>query len=445
VNDRSMGMRLADRLPHMAPAEAIRSLEQARPADAAEALREIEAPVARLLFRGLRSESAALILEEFPPELQETFLAAVPVSAATDVVERMASDDAADLLQELPSERAEALLDAMAPEEAERIESLLRWPEGTAGALMATETIVVREDQTIVETMEAIRRQHPESDSAYYIYVVDEGRRLTGVLSLRDLITAPPDARNRSIVRRDVHAVEATTDQEEVARRFGKYSLLAMPVTDGDGRLLGVVTVDDVADVVREEADEDAYRLAGSTPEAEQAAPLRRAVIRLPWVLVGIGIEIVAAKSLSLFAGSLERLLELAYFLPVLNSMAGNFGIQTVATLVRAFASGELETRDFRHALRRELGMAGLVAAVCGLVITAVVFGWERSLPLALVTGGAMVAALVVASLLAVGIPFLLVRFGSDPAVASGPVVTTSLDVVTGVVYMSLTTFLLLR
>jgi magnesium transporter len=445
VNAQSAGQRLAERLRLLAPVEAIRALESAHAADAAEALRGIDVNVAQLLFRGLDSEAAARVLEEFPPELQEMFLASVPVDAATDLVERMASDDAADLLQGLPAERAEALLDGMDRVEAARIAAVLRWPDGTAGALMATETIAVREDQTIAETIEAIRRQRPASDSAYYVYVVDADGRLTGVLSLRDLVTAPPGAANRTIVRRDVHAVEALTDQEEVARRFGKYSLLAMPVTDEDGRLLGVVTVDDVVDVVREEADEDAYRLAGSSPEAEHAPPLRRALIRLPWILLGISIEIVAAKSLSLFAGSLERLLTLAYFLPVLNSMAGNFGIQTVATLVRAFASGEIDTGDFRRAVRREIGMALVVAAASAAVVGLVVVAWERSAALAIVTGGAMLLALVAAAGLSVGVPFALVRLGGDPAVASGPVVTTSLDVLTGLLYLSLATAALLR
>lgn len=420
------------------------------PADAAELLRELPDPDLAQLLASLPPQRAGLILEALGPERVEPVLPLLGVERASDLLEAMSSDDAADLLGELGPEAAGRLLATMAPPEAGRVLPLLPYREGTAGALMATEVVTLPQGITAGEALEVLRRRAPDAETIYYVYVVDAQGRLVGVLSLRDLILADPDRAIDEITNDRVIVVRADEDQEAVARLFDKYGLLALPVVDGERRLLGVITLDDVLDVLEEEAEEDILKLSGvgedaARVEGEELRTDRMMLLRLPWLLLAVLIELVGARVIEGFAGALRTLVAIAYFIPVLNSMAGNLGIQTVALVVRGYARGEIAPERLPALLLREVAVAAVIAAASAALVAGVALGWQGVPTLALITGISMALALLIAAAAGVTIPSLLIRAGRDPAVASGPLVTSLLDLSTVTVYLTVAALVLSR
>jgi magnesium transporter len=414
-----------------------RLLASTHPADVAEATAGLpDEDTLRILAAA--GDQAPRVFEYLPPERQRSLLERLRPELATDVLEEMSSDDVADLLRELPLARAAELLQSMEAAEQARVAPLLGWPEGTAGAIMASEVVALREDETAAQALAHLRATAPDAETIYYIYVVDAGRRLRGVMSLRDLILAEPDAQLSAIAQRGVVAVRVDDDQETVARTFEKYALLALPVLDLEGRVVGVVTVDDVMDVVTEEASEDAYRLAGLVEEVEAVdSPATRALKRLPWLLVLLGLQALGARIIEGFEHTLQAVVALAYFIPMLNNQAGNMGVQSAAFLVRAIATGEVDRRSYRQFVLREcvVGVtAGLASGVVGLAIGLI---WKGDLQLGLTLGTTLLVALFVASVLGSVVPLVLTMLRKDPAVAAGPFITSSLDVINILIYFS--------
>ncbi len=424
-------------------AERLRTLH---PADAAEALREADDREAAAALAALPRPRAGLILEGLDPERAQPILALLGVERASDLMEEMSSDDLADLLGSLAPAEASRLLARMEPPAAGRVRPLLTYPEGTAGALMASEVVTLPAGLSAEAALARLRASAPDAETIYYVYVVDQEGRLAGVLSLRDLILVDPAAPIDDIVQERAISVRADEDQEAVARLFIKYGLLALPVVDADRMLVGVVTLDDVLDVVVEEAAEDITKLSGvGGPEAEETGWRRAAAARLPWLLVAILVELIGARVIEGYAPTLRALLALAYFIPVLNSMAGNLGIQTVALAVRGFARGEIAPDRIAPLIGREVLTAALIAAVSGALVGAVALGVEQAPILAAITTLSMVLALLVASAVGIAMPVLLARMGRDPAVASGPLVTSGLDLTTVTIYLSVAAVLLAR
>ncbi|MDR5683081.1 MAG: magnesium transporter [Armatimonadota bacterium] len=419
-------------------AEALaRALASAHPADVAEATEGLrDEDVLRVL--AALGDRAGVVFEHLPPERQRSVLERLRPDLAAGVLEEMSSDDMADVLRELPLARAAELLRDMDAAEQARVAPLLAWPEGTAGALMASEVVTLREDMTVARALERLRASAPDAETIYYVYTVDADRRLRGVVSLRDLILADPDVPLSAIARRDVIAVRADDDQETVARTFEKYALLALPVVDRQGRVVGVVTVDDVMDVVSEEASEDAYRLAGLVEEVEAVdSPAIRASKRLPWLLVLLGLEAVGARIIGGFEHALQAVIALAYFIPMLNDQAGNMGVQSAAMAVRAIATGEVDRRSYRQFVLREwvVGVtAGLASGAVGLAIGLV---WQGDLRLGLTLGTTLLVSMSAASVLGSLAPLVLTVLRKDPAVAAGPFITSTMDVINVLVYFS--------
>ncbi len=421
-------------------------LRTLHPADAAEVLREAGDREAAAALGALPRPQAGLILEALDPERAQPILALLGVERASDLIEEMSSDDLADLLGSLAPAEADRLLAKMEAPAARRVRSLLTYPEGTAGALMATEVVTLPAGLSAEAALARLRASAPDAETIYYVYVVDQEERLAGVLSLRDLILMEPAAPIDAIVRERAISVRADEDQEAVARVFTKYGLLALPVVDAARTLVGVVTVDDVLDVLVEEAAEDIVKLSGvGGPEAEETRWGRAAAARLPWLLVAILVELIGARVIEGYAHTLRALLALVYFIPVLNSMAGNLGIQTVALAVRGFARGEIEPDRIAPLIGREVLTAALIAAASGALVGAVALGVEQAPTLAAITTLSMVLALLVASAVGVSMPVLLARMGRDPAVASGPLVTSGLDLTTVTIYLTVAAVLLAR
>ncbi len=412
-------------------------LESAHPADIAEALADLDDAEAAKILAGV-PDVAPAVIEHLPVERQETLLRQLAPQQASDVLEDMASDEAADLLAELPAAQAEQLLKGMAPAEAADVRELLAYPPHTAGGLMATEVVTVRAEGTVGDAMRRLQEIAPDAETIYYVYVIDATGRLVGVVSLRDLILARPLAPLASIIRTNVVSARVDDDQEAVARAFEKYRLQALPVVDPGNRLLGVVTVDDVLHVVTEEASEDAYKLAGLVEEVEALdSPFTRAAKRLPWLLALLVAEGVAARVIGGFEHTLAAVIALAYFIPVVTDMAGNMGIQSVAVAVRSIATGEVDRRSYRQLILRECLVGACAGAASGMAALGIALTLQGDLLLGVTVGITVAAVMVIAALLGATAPLVLTMMRKDPAVASGPFVTSSLDVVTILVYFT--------
>ncbi|MGQ0550131.1 MAG: magnesium transporter [Armatimonadota bacterium] len=412
-------------------------LEFAHPADIAEALADLDDAEAVKILAGV-PDLAPAVIEHLPAERQETLLRQLAPQQASDVLEEMASDEAADLLAELPAAQAEQLLKGMAAAEAADVRELLAYPPHTAGGLMATEVVTVRAEGTVGDAVARLREIAPDAETIYYVYVVDAAGRLVGVVSLRDLILARPLAPLASIIRANVVAARVGDDQEAVARLFEKYRLKALPVVDPGNRLLGVVTVDDIIHVVTEEASEDAYKLAGLVEEVEAFdSPVTRAAKRLPWLLALLVAEGVAARVIGGFEHTLAAVIALAYYIPVVTDMAGNMGIQSVAVAVRSIATGEVDRRSYRQLILRECLVGVSAGAASGLVGLGIAVALQGDILLGATVGVTLMAVTMVAALLGSTAPLVLTTMRKDPAVASGPFVTSSMDVVTILIYFT--------
>ncbi|MCS7236587.1 MAG: magnesium transporter [Armatimonadota bacterium] len=416
-------------------------IRAAHPADLAEALEGLPDPELLRVLEVLGAEAAGLF-EYLPPDRQRRLLRLLPPEVQARILEGMSRDDAADLLGALGSEEAQAYLQRMSSGEAQDVQQLMGYAPESAGGRMSTEVVTVSESWTAGEALEHLRRLAPSAETVYYVYVVDAEGRLRGVVGLRDLIVAEPQTPISAIADRKVVAVQAEDDQETVAQVFQKYSLLALPVVDRAGRLLGVVTVDDVLDVVQEEATEDAYRLTGLSRAAVELepSPWRRALRRLPWLLTLMVVELLAGSVVGGFEHALKTLVVLAFFIPMLNDQAGNMGIQTVVFTVRAVATGRVHRGWYKAFLLREVVVGLAAGALSAGVAAAIGWLWWHDLRLSAVLATTVFTTMNVAALLGVLIPLGLMWLGRDPAVASGPFITSLMDVVTVTVYFAVAT-----
>jgi magnesium transporter len=340
----------------------------------------------------------------------------------------MPPDEAADVVETLPEEQAERILHEMPPAEAEEIQELLQYGESTAGGIMTPEFIAVHEDMTVSQALDHVRKSVTR-EGIFYVYVIDDHDHLVGLVPLRRLITADPSTTVHAIRRTDVVSVTADTDQEEVARLVTKHHLLAVPVVDRNHRLLGTVTIDDVIDVIHEEATEDIHRLGGVSADETIFDPAGKVVRRrLFWLLVNLPTAVLAATVVGLFEPSIQALAALAVFMPIVAGMGGNAGIQTFTVIVRAIALGDLTLVNTRKVLLREavIGLANGVGA--GLVAGLIAYFWKGDPLLGLILGVAMVTNMLVAALAGTLVPVALKVLRVDPAVATGVVVTTFTD-----------------
>jgi magnesium transporter len=359
----------------------------------------------------------------------------------------MSTDDAADLLGEMPREEQERFLSLMGTTEAEDVQELLVYEPDTAGGIMTTEYVAVKKDLTADEAINSLRATAPDAETVYYVYVIDRNNMLAGVVSLRELILSAPSTRVADIMRTEVVSVNVRTDQEEVARIVGKYDFLAVPVVDDERKLLGIVTVDDVLDVLEEEATEDILRLAHVEYEGRyfDASVLKRAGKRLPWLVVLLFGGLLAASVIANFSATLSAITALAFFMTVMAGGPGNLATQTLAVVVRGLATGEVSPRGVLVVITGEVGVAVLVGVVSGAIMAVVAYFWQGEAVLGFIVGVSLTASMIIAAVIGSFVPLIINRFGVDPALASGPFITTLMDVCSMLIYFSLATFFLHR
>ncbi len=414
--------------------------------DLAEVLAELKPEDRLRVFALLKNELAAEVLNELDPHLVAPILESLGAERVAEIFEEMSSDDAADIIGRLSDAEKRKFLEMMEAEDAADVRELLVYPEDTAGGIMTTEYVAIRKDITVERAIEVLRETAPDAETIYYIYVVNERGQLVGVLSLRDLLVASPDTLIEEIMRTKVISVNVMADQEEVARVISKYDLLAVPVVDDDQVLVGIVTVDDVIDVLEEEATEDIYKLAGSgEPEDLEttASFWRRAMLRLPWLIALLFGELLAGKVIDRFSAALQMLTALAFFITVMAGEAGNAATQSLAVVVRGLATGSIDKRKLWVVVYREAKVGLTVGAICGTLLSLVGYFWVGNLPFALTLGSALCINILVGVVLGSFFPVVIERLGFDPALASGPFITTITDIVSMAVYFGLAVFFL--
>jgi magnesium transporter len=407
-------------------------LQKQHPADLAQMFAELPEKERHAVFNLLVEKNGRLAMEalsEVGPEPGAELLALRPADEIARLTQEIPSDDAAALIDHLPEELSAAVLDLIRPKPGGGVSELLEYEEKTAGRLMNPNVFALPEDLTAGEAITALQSAR-DVEMVFYLYIVDERRHLVGVISLRRLLLVPPDTPLKRIMTADVYSARADTDQEEVARQVASYNLLAIPVVDAENKLVGVITVDDVIDVIKDEATEDVYRLAGvSRDDGVLTPPLESLRRRLPWLLVNLLTAFIAASVVGVFQSTIEKVVALAVFMPIVPGMGGNAATQTLAVVVRGLALGELTWANGRQALLKEglVGLGnGIVNGVAGAIVVGLFTGnWMLGWILAL----AMVANLLVAAMAGTLIPLGLRAARIDPALASTVFITTLTDV----------------
>ena len=386
--------------------------------------------------------AAAMLADADTPTLR-TIAKELDEETLSDLVEEMAPDDAADVLGDLPEERSQRVLGLMEVGEAEEVRELLTHPEDTGGGIMTSRLIAIREVMTAGDAIDYLRGW-VEKEEVFSIYVVGEEDHLIGTVSPVRLLFSAKDTTISKLTERDPTAVRTDVDQEEIARMFSDYDLLDLPVVNQEGRLVGRVTVDDIVAVIEEEATEDIYEMAAiSSLELEERSVVGIVRRRLPWLLVCLAGTLLAGGVIDTFSATLASAGALVLFVPAIMAMGGNTGIQTSTVTVRSLATGQLRKKGGAWAIWRELRIAFPMGLILSLLIFAVTRVWTGMLLMAGCVGLAMFTAIVFSALLGVVIPLLFRRLGVDPAVASGPLITTLNDCLSLGVYFTIAHLLL--
>ena len=419
-------------LREQAQDEVLRLLEDWHPTDLAQVFHDLSIEEADYLYTILDPDLAAEILTELDEQDRERFLSRRTArDIAEKFVENLDSDDAADILSELPEERQrEILAEINDPEVASDIVDLLQYDEYSAGGLMAKEMVRIREDWSRDRIIQEIREQASEIENVYSVYVVDDQDRLKGLMPLKRLLIEPDHVPLHQIYIDKVVYVDVHTPREKVAQTMQKYDLVAMPVVDQLGRLVGRITIDDVVDVMQEEAGKDYQLLSGLSEDVESDDhiwPLTRA--RIPWLLVGLMGGILGANVISQYEDQIQIHPEMAYFIPLIAAMGGNAGVQSSAIIVQGLANNSLRKGAALNKFLKELAVGLLNGLVCALVVLAYNLLFSNELPLALTVGSSLLTVIVTASVMGTFIPLTLNKFGVDPALATGPFITTMNDV----------------
>lgn len=426
-------------------------LSDKRSEDIAEAMRDLTLPESLALFNWLDNEEAAEVLSELESETTRYLLDNAPPGRVAELLNYLPADDAADVVSEADPEQAEVFLSDLsqrAPEDAAAVRELLSYEENTAGRLMIDAFVRLGPNATVAEAIQTIRAIDDEVEVLTDIYVVDqphsENAHLLGVLSLRDLISATASQRLQEVMTTEMITVDVDTDQQEVAKLIAKYDLLAMPVLDKGGFLGGIVTVDDIIDVMVEEFNEDIMRMVGSdAEEMDRRTPLQIAKLRFPWLMGTMLIELFAGGVISRFSGVLEQVILLASFMPVISAISGNVGLQAAAIVVRGLDTGHVSMRGWARALRREMAASLFMALMSGLVLGGVGIFWSRHIMFGVVVGIGMTCSMLTASIMGTLIPMISKRLGFDPAATAGPFETAFQDVIGFGVFLWLASLLL--
>ncbi|MEH2351914.1 magnesium transporter [Nostoc sp.] len=416
-------------------------LNRLQPVDVGEYITQLPEQQRAIAFRLLNKAQAIDVFEYLPTEVQEELINSLHDVQVVQLVEEMSPDERAELFDELPAGVIKRLLQELSPEQRQATATILGYPEGTAGRVMTTEYVRLRQGLTVGEALSKIRRQDEDKESIYYAYVTDDNRTLVRVVSLRQLLFTFPDVFIKDIASDRVIKVTTETPQEEVARIMQRYDLIAIPVVDREDRLVGIVTIDDVMDILEEEATEDIQKLGGvSGDEAALSSPLLTIRNRLPWLLGIMGLYIGAASAIAPFQSVIAAVPVLAVIMPIFSNTGGTVGIQSLTVTIRGLGVGEVTPKDTLKILRKEV-LAGLGTAVvlaATMMLLSLIWARPQERWVALIAGMVMATNTIVAVTLGTLLPMGLQRLKLDPALVSGPLVTTMLDTIGFLTFLSL-------
>ena len=421
----------------------LEQIDEIHPVDFLEALGEFDDDPLIILEK-LPDEYVALLLDYAEDDEKFNLLSLFSKNRQAQIISEMSSDELVDLLGTLDEDEQNEIITNMNTEEVEEVKALLSYDPESAGGIMATEFISIKETDTVNETINYLRTMAPDSETPYYIYVVDDLDVLKGVVPLRQIIVSTPDTLIKDIMIENIISAPVDMDQEEVSHIFEKYGFMAIPVVDHNGEILGIITVDDVMEIMKEEYTEDMFRLAGLDEEEKVAGTVIGAIkYRLPWLLVNLVTATLAAKTVSLFENTIAQIVALATFMPMVAGMGGNAGSQTLTLIIRGIAIGEISYENQADILKKEIAI-GIINGLClGLVVGVLGYFWVGSLVFGFVIGTAMLLNLIVATISGYLVPVLLKKVGIDPALASAVFVTTVTDVLGFFFFLGLATVML--
>ena len=421
----------------------LEQIDEIHPVDFLEALGEFDDDPLIILEK-LPDEYVALLLDYAEDDEKFNLLSLFSKNRQAQIISEMSSDELVDLLGTLDEDEQNEIITNMNTEEVEEVKTLLSYDPESAGGIMATEFISIKETDTVNETINYLRTMAPDSETPYYIYVVDDLDVLKGVVPLRQIIVSTPDTLIKDIMIENIISAPVDMDQEEVSHIFEKYGFMAIPVVDHNGEILGIITVDDVMEIMKEEYTEDMFRLAGLDEEEKVAGTVIGAIkSRLPWLLVNLVTATLAAKTVSLFENTIAQIVALATFMPMVAGMGGNAGSQTLTLIIRGIAIGEINYENQAGILKKEIAI-GIINGLCiGLVVGVLGYFWVGSLVFGFVIGTAMLLNLIVATISGYLVPILLKKVGIDPALASAVFVTTVTDVLGFFFFLGLATVML--
>lgn len=419
-------------------------------ADIAEVIDNLEEAEQLLVFKLLCDEKASEVLEELNSEQFTSILRDLTIERRVSLLENMSQDEIVDKLSELNENEQQEIFSILDSEDVNDVKQQLIYEDGTAGRLMTSEFVAIKKKHTVYYAIETLRSTAPDAETIYYIYVVDDNERLVGVVSLRELIIAPTHKLIEQIMKETIISVNVHDDQEHVAKVVSKYSLLAVPVVDDLNRLHGIITVDDVLDVVEEEATEDIFKFAGTSEtevyetDTSLIKRVRNSVkSRLPWLIITIFGGLLSANVLSHYQGQISANATLAMFMPLLTGMGGNVGTQSSTITVRNIATHDIKGSQIFKTLIHEISVGLLVGLVCSALVGLFAVIMNAEYHIAFIVGIAMWANMTTAATIGTIVPLFFKKIGIDPAVASAPFITTTIDLTGLSIYFSLATILL--
>lgn len=415
------------------------------PADIADIFEHLKENERDFLFSLLPPEEASDVIVELDDFHREHILEDLHEDRLSELVDEMDSDDATDLVAELPDDVADKVLRSIDKQDSDEVKELMRHDEESAGGLMALEYVFINQNSTIDDAIREIRKKAEEVEDLFYVYVVDNDEVLVGILALKDLILSSGQRKIAEVMDRDVISVHEDMDQEEVANTARKYDLVAVPVVDERNRLVGRITIDDIVDVMEDEASEDIHRMAGISTEEEihEKSSFKISRARLPWLLIAFAGELCSAFILNHFAATLKEMIIATFFIPIIMAMGGNVGIQSSTIMIRGLATGEIGLLHTRRQIFKELRVSLINGFLCGILAFLIVRFWFKETEFGFILAISLFLIIVMAAFIGATIPLILKKLGIDPAIATGPFITTANDSIGLLIYLGLATIYL--
>lgn len=417
-------------------------IDELQPYDIAKIYRDLPEKHRLKFLLFLTPKQIAELIQELDRRLQADVLQKLGVEKSSTIMGLMDNDDLADLLNEMSVEKIQEFLSQMGNEESSEVQNLMQYPAETAGGIMTNRFVWIRKYYTVREAVDKFKSFAQFAETINYLYVLDEDKKLVGVVSYRDLLLADLNDKIEDIMFTRIISVPVDMDQEEVAKTIERYDFIAVPVVEHDGRLVGIITVDDVIDVFIQEANEDIQKLSASGKDIDfNTGAFTAAFRRLPWLILLLFIGLISGNIISSFETTLEQVVALAFFMPMIAGMTGNTGTQSLAVVVRGLTTNEIDKRAIYRLILRELGVGLIIGIINGTLIAIIAYVWQGNIWLGLVVGASLFATLVIGTLAGTIIPIILYQLKVDPAIASGPLITTLNDIFSLTVYFGLATF----